>query len=114
MPKITLPAPVSRDQLRAALTRTCPDLEQNRMGPGVSASTSRWVAAWVMPQKKQIHINPGIRSVPMMLLFLLMALTGIGIVIWAIAVVPKQQALIKRIHAALERDLLATAAARAT
>lgn len=113
MAKITLPAPVTLDQIRAALTRTCPDLDQQRMGPGVTASQSRWVAAWVMTQKKQIQITPMVRSMPMMLLFFLMALTGLGIIIYAVAVVPKQQAVVKRVHAALERELSApTSAAR--
>jgi hypothetical protein len=38
MAKLTLSAPVTLDQLRAALQRTCPDLDQQRMGPGITAS----------------------------------------------------------------------------
>ncbi len=105
MAKLTLPAPHSLDHLRAALERTCPDLDQHRFGPGVTASQSRWVAAWVMTQRKQVQVVPMVRSMPMFLLFFLMALTGLGLLIYAVAVVPKQQALVKRVHAALEREL---------
>ena len=111
MAKLDLPAPVSLDQLRAAVARTCPDLDLQRMGPGLSASQSRWVAAWVMTQRKQVQITPMVRSMPMMLLMLLVALTGIGLLIYAVAVVPKQQAVVKRVHAALERELAGTRAA---
>lgn len=114
MAKIDLPAAVTLDQLRAALTRACPDLDQQRMGPGLTASSSRWVAAWVMTQRKQIQITPMVRSMPMMLLLLLLCATGVGLLIYAVAVIPKQQAVVKRVHAALARELAAppTAAAR--
>lgn len=105
MAKIDLPAPVTLDQLRAALGRACPDLDQQRMGPGVTASSSRWVAAWVMTQRKQVQITPMVRSMPMMLLLLLVCLTGLGLLLYAVAVIPKQQAVVKRVHAALAREL---------
>ena len=108
MAKLTLPSPVSLDRLRAALARTCPDLDQHRLGPGVTASSSRWVGAWVMTQRKHVQVVPMVRSMPMLLLFLLMAVTGLGFVIYAVAVLPKQQALVKRVAAALERELLTT------
>jgi hypothetical protein len=107
MAKIDLPAAVTLDQLRAALTRACPDLDQQRMGPGVTASSSRWVAAWVMTQRKQIQITPMVRSMPMMLLLLLICATGLGLLVYAVAVIPKQQAVVKRVHAALARELTA-------
>lgn len=107
MAKIDLPAAVTLDQLRAALTRACPDLDQQRMGPGVTASSSRWVAAWVMTQRKQIQITPMVRSGPMLLLQLLIFATGIGLLVYAVAVIPKQQAVVKRVHAALARELTA-------
>lgn len=114
MAKIDLPAAVTLDQLRAALTRACPDLDQQRMGPGLTASSSRWVAAWVMTQRKQIQIMPMVRSMPMMLLLLLVCATGLGLLVYAVAVIPKQQAVVKRVHAALARELAApsTTAAR--
>mgnify|MGYP001273956234 FL=1 len=107
MAKIDLPAAVTLDQLRAALTRACPDLDQQRMGPGLTASSSRWVAAWVMTQRKQIQITPMVRSMPMMLLLLLICATGLGLLVYAVAVIPKQQAVVKRVHAALARELTA-------
>ena len=107
MAKIDLPAAVTLDQLRAALTRACPDLDQQRMGPGLTASSSRWVAAWVMTQRKQIQITPMVRSMPMMLLLLLICATGLGLLVYAVAVIPKQQAVVKRVHAALARELAA-------
>jgi hypothetical protein len=107
MAKIDLPAAVTLDQLRAALTRACPDLDQQRLGPGLTASSSRWVAAWVMTQRKQIQITPMVRSMPMMLLLLLICATGLGLLIYAVAVIPKQQAVVKRVHAALARELTA-------
>ena len=93
--------------LRATLARTCPDLDLQRMGPGLTASQSRWVAAWVMTQRNQVQVVPMVRSLPMMLAFLLIALTGLGLVIYAVAVVPKQQAVVKRVTAALDRELRA-------
>jgi hypothetical protein len=108
MATITLSAHVTLDQLRAALTRACPDLDQQRMGPGVTASQSRWVAAWVMTQRKQVQVTPMVRSMPMMLAFLALALTGVGLAIYAIAVLPKQRAVAARVAAALERELRAT------
>lgn len=113
MATIKLPAPATLDQIRAALTRACPDLDQQRMGPGVTASQSRWVAAWVMTQRQQLQITPMVRSMPMMLLFLLVALTGVGLLIYAVAVLPKQQAVVKRVTAALERELSTRAASAA-
>lgn len=107
MATIKLPAAVTLDQIRAALTRACPDLDQHRMGPGVTASSSRWVAAWVMTQRKQIQITPMVRSGPMLLLQLLIFATGIGLLVYAVAVIPKQQAVVKRVHAALARELTA-------
>ena len=77
------------------------------MGPGVTASSSRWVAAWVMTQRKQIQITPMVRSMPMMLLLLLICATGLGLLVYAVAVIPKQQAVVKRVHAALARELTA-------
>ncbi len=113
MAKITLPAPVTLDHLRAAVARSCPDLDLQRMGPGLTASQSRWVAAWIMTQGKQVQIAPMVRSMGTMLLLLLVALTGVGLIIYAVAVVPKQQAVVKRVHAALTRELAASSAAPA-
>lgn len=110
MATIKLPAPVSLDQVRAALTRACPDLDQQRFGPGVTASQSRWVAAWVMTQRKQVSVAPMVRSMPMFLLFFLIALTGVGLLIYAVTVLPRQQAVVKRVTAALERELRAASA----
>ncbi len=77
------------------------------MGPGLTASQSRWVAAWVMTQRKQVQVLPMVRSMPMMLAFLALALTGVGLAIYAIAVLPKQRAVAARVAAALERELRA-------
>ena len=113
MATIKLTTPTSLTDLRAAVARTCPDLDLQRMGPGLTASQSRWAAAWVLTQRKQVQVLPMVRSMPMLLLLLLVALTGIGLVVYAVAVIPKQQALVKRVTAALERELRATGSMRA-
>lgn len=107
MATITLSAHVPLPELRATLARTCPDLDLQRMGPGLTASQSRWVAAWVMTQRKQVQVLPMVRSMPMMLAFFALALTGVGLAIYAIAVLPKQRAVAARVAAALERELRA-------
>ena len=109
MATITLSAHVPLPELRATLARTCPDLDLQRMGPGLTASQSRWVAAWVLTQRKQVQVLPMVRSLPMMLAFFAIALTGVGLAIYAIAVVPKQRAVAAPVAAALERELRAQA-----
>lgn len=105
MPTIKLDAPTTTDTVRAALTRTCPDLDLRPLGKGLSAAHSRWVAAWIMPQGKRVQIIGNVGSKGMMAALLLILLTGIGLPLYAILVVRKQQALAKRVHAALEREL---------
>lgn len=113
MATLELTAPVPLADLRATLARTCPDLALQGMGPGVTASRSPWVAAWVMTQRKQVQVVPMVRSIPMMLLFLLVALTGVGLLVYAVAVLPRQRQVVDQVVAALERELRSTGAARA-
>jgi hypothetical protein len=108
MATLKLSRHVPLPELRTTLARTCPDLDLQSAGPGLTASQSRWVAAWVLTQRNQVQVVPMVRSLPMMLALLAIMLTGLGLLIYAVAVVPKQQAVVKRVTAALERELRAT------
>lgn len=109
MPTIKLPAPVTKDEIRDVLRRSCPDLDLMNLGPMVTASKSPWVAAAINPQRSNVYVTPMVRSMPMFLVFFLMALTGIGIVIYAVTAVPKQKKVTDRVTAVLERELLSPA-----
>jgi len=60
-------------------------------------------AVWV--SKKTIGVTPSVRSLPMFLLQTLMALTGVGVVIFAVTALPRQRALAQRVQAVLRAEL---------
>lgn len=105
MPNLKLSQPVSRDRVRDVLATRCPDLELKKLGPGLTASTSPWRAAMIQVNGKTVSVFPSVASAAMFPLMLLIMLTGIGLVIYAVTVIPKQQAIVKRVHAALEQEL---------
>lgn len=105
MPTMKLQNPTTVPDVRTALTRACPDLDVRPFGRGLAAAHSRWVAAWVMPNRNKVQVIGGVASKGMMLATLLIMLTGIGLPIYAITAMRKQQALAKRVTAALEREL---------
>lgn len=105
MPNLKLSTAVSRDRVRDVLATRCPDLELRKLGPGITASRSSWVAAMVQVNGKTVTVMPWVASAAMMPLVLLILLSGIGLVIYAVAVVPKQQQIVKRVTAALEQEL---------
>jgi hypothetical protein len=105
MPTIKLDAPASKDQIRDVLRRRCPDLDLMNLGPMITASESRWIAAAINPQRNNVYVMPMVRSMPMFLLFFLMALSGIGIVIYAVTAAPRQKQVAERVTAVLEREL---------
>jgi hypothetical protein len=105
MPNIKLATAVSRDKVRDILATRCPDLEVNRLGPGLTASRTKWVAAMVQVNGRTISVIPSVASVPMFLVMLLIMLTGLGLVIYAVAVIPKQQEIVRRVTAALQQEL---------
>ena len=111
MPNIKLQAPVSKDQVREIIGRRCPDLDIGSMGAGLTAYSSPWVAAMIGVNKKTLSFAPMVASMKMFLLFFLIAVTGIGLVIYAVSVIPKQQALVKRVHAVIAEEVAAQAAA---
>lgn len=108
---IVLPAPVSRDRVRDVLRARCPDLDLGTIGVGISAASSRWVAAVVFVNGKRVSVIPMVHGVGMFFVFLLLALTGLGIVIYAVTAVPRQLALTKRVRAVLAQELRAGAPA---
>lgn len=105
MPNLKLSTAVSRDRVRDVLTTRCPDLELKKLGPGFTASRSPWVAAMVQVNGKTVSVAPWVASAPMTLVMLLILLSGIGILIYAVAVIPKQQQIVKRVHAVLDQEL---------
>lgn len=105
MANITLQEPLSQDELAALLRRRCPDLDLGSFGPAVLVSSSAWVAVGVNIHAKTISLVPMVSGGKMLLVLLLVALTGIGAVLYAVLAVPKQQALVKRVRELLEREL---------
>ncbi len=105
MPNIKISNPVSKDQLREIVRVGCPDLDLSSLGPSFTASSSRWAAAAVNVQGKTVTVMPMVRDMVTMLLLLVIALTGIGIVIYAVAVIPKQKTIVDRVSALVEREL---------
>ena len=105
MPNVKVAETVSKDQLRTLLQARCPDLDLGSVGPMLTGSSSRWVAAAVNSQGKTVSVMPLVRDVPAMLGMLLIMFTGIGLVIYAITVIPKQRALAERVHGVLSAEL---------
>lgn len=105
MSAIKLSAPVTKDHVVSLVRTHCPDLDLGRLGAGVSVATSRWVGASIWINKKSVTVAPSPPSIPMFLVFLLMALTGLGLVVYAVGVLPKQRALAARVEGVLRREL---------
>jgi len=105
MSNIKVAETVSKDQLRTLLQARCPDLDLGSVGPMLTASSSRWVAAAVNSQGKTVSVMPLVRDVPAMLGMMLIMLTGVGLVIFAVTVMPKQRALAQRVHGVLSAEL---------
>lgn len=105
MSAIKLSSPVAKDHVVALLRAHCPDLDVGRLGAGVSAASSRWVGASIWINKKAITVIPSMPSIPMLLVFLLIVLTGLGLVVFAVAILPRQRALAERVEAMLRREL---------
>jgi len=105
MTNIKVPEPVSKEQIRTLLQTSCPDLDLGSVGPMLTASSSRWVAAAINTQGKTVTVMPLVRDMLTLLAMLLIMLTGVGLVIYAVAVMPKQKALADRVRAVLAREL---------
>ncbi|MEM7156596.1 MAG: hypothetical protein AAF799_27360 [Myxococcota bacterium] len=105
MANIKVAEPVSKDQIRSLLQARCPDLDLGSVGPMITASSSRWVAAAVNSQGKTVTVMPLVRDMPAMLGMLLIMLTGLGLVIFAVTVMPKQRALAERVEGILSAEL---------
>lgn len=105
MANIKVAEPVSKDQIRSLLQARCPDLDLGSVGPMITASSSRWVAAAVNSQGKTVTVMPLVRDMPAMLGMLLIMLTGLGLVIFAVTVMPKQRALADRVEGILSAEL---------
>lgn len=105
MPPIKLSSPVAKDRVVALVRTHLPDLDLGSLGAGVTVSSSRWVGSSIWINKKSVSVIPSMRSIPMFLLFALMAATGIGLAIFAIAILPKQRALAARVEGVLRREL---------
>jgi hypothetical protein len=104
MPNIKVAETVSQDEIRSLLRARCPDLDLASVGPMLTASSSRWVAAAVNRQGKTVSVMPLVRDVPAMLGMLCIMLTGVGLVIFAVTVMPKQRALAERVHGVLSAE----------
>ncbi len=102
---IKLHSPASIDAIREIVRQGCPDLEVGRLGPALVASRSAWVAAAISVQGKTISVMPMVRDAKMMLLMLLVLVSGVGLLLYAIMAIPKQQEVTKRVHALLSREL---------
>lgn len=102
---IKLPAPVSKDHVRDIVIQACPDLEVGTLGPALIAARSPWVAAAIMVQGKTVSVGPAVRDAKMMLLMLLILLSGVGLILYAILAIPKQQEVAKRVYSLLSREL---------
>jgi hypothetical protein len=107
MPNIKIARPVSKDEVRAVIQSHCPDLRLARLGPAITAGTSPWVAAWITVNKKSVSVAPSVANMKMFLLFALIALTGVGIILYAVLAVPGQMETTRRVTAALKANLAA-------
>lgn len=102
---IKLPSPMTRDQLRELLRAGCPDLDLHDFGPGLTASSSRWAGAAVIAQGQRLSVMPMVRDLGTLALTLLMALTGVGLLIYAVVAIPRQKQVAARVEALLRREL---------
>ena len=105
MPNIKLAQPVSKDEVRAIIRDRCPDLQLASLGPAITAGTSAWVAAWITVNRKTLSVAPSVANMKMFLLFMLIALTGVGIILFAVLVMPRQMEMSRRVTAALRAAL---------
>ncbi len=96
---------IDQAQLREILAQGCPDLDFGSIGPALIASSSAWVAAAININKRTVSIIPMVRDLKMLLLMLLIMFSGIGLILYAIVIMPKQRALSERIYALLGREL---------
>ncbi|MCH9686744.1 MAG: hypothetical protein K0V04_35250 [Deltaproteobacteria bacterium] len=105
MPNIKVTTPLTKDQIREIVRVGCPDLDLSSLGPGLTASRTRWVAAAINTQGKTVTVMPMVRDMTTLLLLLLVMITGIGLLIYAVVVIPKQKELVTRVTALLKREL---------
>ena len=120
-----MPEPKTWDEL-AKSARTILDKERNGSLQGLSvqgAPIEGAVCTFLLPywsQGKELTDAAGkltldkpaaVASMKMFLLFVLIALTGIGIVLHAVLAAPKQLKVAKRVSAALEQELAGPAPA---
>ena len=96
---------IDQAKLREIIAQGCPDLDFNTLGAALIASRSAWVAAAVVVNRRTLSVMPFVRDGKMALAMLLIMFTGIGLILYAVVIMPKQRALADRIHALLEREL---------
>ena len=71
----------------------------------LSAERRRVALATTAVIALSLSVIPSVASIPMFIVMLLIMLTGLGLVIYAVAVIPKQQEIVRRVTAALQQEL---------
>jgi hypothetical protein len=106
MPSTTLPDVTSQEQLNPLLQRLLPNARVMKRGKMTVVAKSDWETASVNVNKKgKVTVGPWPLGNGMASLWsLLIMITGIGIVIWAVVVLPKHQALAQEVLEALEKS----------
>jgi hypothetical protein len=106
MPSTTLPDVTSQEQLNPLLERILPDTRVIKRGKMTVVARNDWQTASVNVNKKgKVTVGPWPLGTGMASLWsLLIMITGVGLVIWAVVVLPKHQELAKQVLEALERS----------
>lgn len=105
MSNIKISEPVSRNQIRDILSRRCPDLELGSLGPMLTASVNGWGGASVAVNKKVVSVGPAPRTGGVFALTMFICLTGVGLIIFAVTVLPKWLDTARRVKAVLAEEL---------
>lgn len=105
MSNIKLAQPLTKDEVRAIIRQRCPDLDLGTLGPMLTAYASAHVAAMIGVNKKVLSVAPGVSSGRHFAVFALIAITGIGLILYAAFVVSKQVKLARRVEAALRQHV---------
>lgn len=103
MPSVTLPDVTHQDQLDPLLAERMPGVKLTRRGKMTLVARDDWQTAMVSVSKKgKVTIGPWLFGAGLVPLWtILIMLTGIGLILWAVIAVPKHQALATEVHEAL-------------
>ena len=103
MANITYSTKQTKAALEAHLRQSLPELEvKNGPGAMLSVGQSPWIGCMVAVNGKTVTTMPMVHGAGMLPVFLLLALTGIGLVLYAALALPKQLKITQLVNTIIE------------